>query len=714
MKKILQRVGAAGLATATLVAGLSLGPAAVAAPAPDPTPDLDASISEAAPLAATAPFVTYYNGSYKGYGFRATDKAMAPKYTGPSWAQAAAVADKAWTLPVVGEISQIRHQDGDCLYVPTGGGIVRYAKCNAMPARTISRWGMRADGVVYAEGTDIKFSPHGTPLSTTSGEPTAFAGPHVGTGMQPLTVVTPSPVNGRRVFTGQGNPGAEVRVGSAKATVSGSGRTGSWSLDLPAYPVGGTYVFQQFVNVPGSGWQKYDERSVALSPPFVGQVDWVDVANRSARISGTAAPFAWVVIGNHGQAQAGADGRWSRQLTGLPLGSSWLSLHERQNGITTRETSLTVTLPVSAVSASVSFPADRSREAVLSGRAQPWSWVVVRDAAGVEIARTQADFGPGTWSTPIPAPNAGGAYRVRVHQEIGGEANGEIGVTVAYGSAVRITSPVDGAAHGGGPVTLRGIGEAGAQVTVREQGRETVVGSATVPQNGQWTLTTTSLDDRRRVLEATQTGKGNNVTTSTVTLSPENDTVPADLTLTSHRDGDTFSTTAPTTLRGTATPGTTVTVYWFGKNYPDHARNTTAGPDGSYAFSRSLGGSNPYDIVITQTPQAGKVNEVSVRLVPVTVGPTDLTLTSHTDGDTFSSGITTLSGRATPGATVTAYWFGKNYPDLATRVTAGTDGSYALSRGLGGPNPYTIVLTQTPQPGKTNEISVLLNPVPTP
>jgi hypothetical protein len=169
----------------------------------------------------------------------------------------------------------------------------------------------------------------------------------------------------------------------------------------------------------------------------------------------------------------------------------------------------------------VSFPADLEQDAVLSGAAQPGATVIVTDVDGEEIARTDARPGSGLWSTTIPAPNAGGDYDVRVYQQIDGEDNGEIIRTVAYGAAVQITAPVEGMAHDGGPVRMTGRGEPGAQVVVREQGRSTILGTKQVLQSGRWTLETTNVDDRRHVLEVTQTGKGNNTTVATVTLNPE-------------------------------------------------------------------------------------------------------------------------------------------------------------------------------------------------
>jgi hypothetical protein len=447
---------------------------------------------------------------------------------------------------------------------------------------------------------------------------------------------------------------------------------------------------------------------------FSGKVDSVDIPNRTAVISGTAAPGSFVLIDTAvpDQVQAGTDGRWSHTVTDLTLGSNPIPLSQYENGEKTGETTLDVVLDVTPVRGAVSFPTDLEQDAVLSGTAHPGSTVVIRDVDGDEIARTEARLGSGAWSTPIGAPDAGGDYDVRVHQEIDGEANGEIVVTVAYGAGVAITTPAEGMAHDGGPVTLRGTGEVGAQVTVREQGRSTVLGSAQVLANGQWTIRTTDVDDRKHVLEASQTGKGNNTTASTVTLNPENDAAaPADLTLTSHEDGDTFAQPGATTLSGKATPKATVTAYWFGKDYPQYATTTAANDQGDYSISRNMGGTQPYNITLTQTAQAGKVNEVTVRLVPAGVGPVDLTVGSHQDGDAFApTGQTTISGKASSGATVTFYWFGKDYPQYATTTVANAQGDYSISRGLGGTKPYDIVITQPAQAGKISEVTLRLVP----
>jgi hypothetical protein len=673
MKKTLKRSGAVGLAAATIVTGLSFGPtAAPAAPAPDSA----APSSEASTQAARAPFVTYYNGNYRGYGFRASDDTMQAKYTGPSWAAAAAAADRAWTLPAVGEISQIRYTDGDCLYVPAGGGTVRYAACDDMPSNTISRWGMRADGVIYAQGTDNKLSPYDTTLKTTTGEPTAFAGPHSKVGMQSLTVSTPDPVDGRRTFNGVGSPGAEIRVGAQKATVTGTGKTGTWSLSLPAYPAEGSYTFEQFINVPGATWQKYDERTVDVSIDLSGKVDSVDIPNRTAQISGTAVPGAYVVINGDDQVQAGTDGKWSHQLEGLKLGSNPVTLEQYVGSEKTGTTTIDAELKVAPVKGAVSFPDDLDQDAVLSGTAQPGATIVIRDVDGEEIARTQARLGSGAWSTPITAPDAGGDYDLRVHQEIDDEATGEIIVTAPYGAAVEITAPVEGMAHDGGPVTLRGTGEVGAQVAVREQGRTTVLGTAEVLANGQWTIRTSNVDDRKHVLEATQSGKGNNTTRSTVTLNPENDGVTQPFELSTPADKSTvIAPTNQVTFTGKGTTGALVEIM----NASNSRVIGTAeiGQDGTWTTAGVVGfGDQKIRAKVTTNGQVQNTY-IDIRVAASEGITQPFVLATPTDGETViaPTNQVTFTGTGTTGARVEIMNASNNRVIAST--TVGSDGTWS-------------------------------------
>ncbi|KPG78545.1 hypothetical protein AEQ27_14605, partial [Frigoribacterium sp. RIT-PI-h] len=121
-----------------------------------------------------------------------------------------------------------------------------------------------------------------------------------------------------------------------------------------------------------------------------------------------ATPGSFIIVNGDEEVEVAADGSWSYQVSGLKLGSNSVELEQYENGVKTEESTLDVVLDVRPVSAAVSFPVDLGQDAMLSGAAQPGATVIVTDVDGTEIARTDARPGSGIWSTPIPAPNAGG------------------------------------------------------------------------------------------------------------------------------------------------------------------------------------------------------------------------------------------------------------------------------------------------------------------
>ncbi|KQO45079.1 hypothetical protein ASG28_15710 [Frigoribacterium sp. Leaf415] len=438
---------------------------------------------------------------------------------------------------------------------------------------------------------------------------------------------------------------------------------------------------------------------------FSAKVDSTDIPNRTAQISGTAVPNSFVLIGTEvpEQVQAGTDGTWSYQLTDLKLGSNSVTLEQYEGTEKTGETTIDAELKVAPVTGAASFPADLGQDAVLSGTAQPGATIVIRDVDGNEIARTDARLGSGTWSTPITAPDAGGDYDLRVHQEIDDEATGEIIVTVTYGAAVVITAPVEGMAHDGGPVTLRGTGEVGAQIAVREQGRSTVLGTAQVLANGQWTVRTTNVDDRKHVLEATQTGKGNNTTISTVTLNPENGEQPPVIvapTVETPEAGSTVTTSRPV-FSGHGQDGATVTIGYG----PNSIIGTGTVVDGEWTITPnrglSLGTSN---LVVTQT--AGDDVQQITHTINRVAAELPLSVTSHVNDQFYEAGVTTFRGTAPIGSTVTA----KNQWGTPMGAAIAADGTWAFNRNLGPTTAgYLITFTATPQVGTPQVVTLKLN-----
>ena len=638
MKKSLQRVGAVGLAAATIVTGLSFGPAAaVAAP---PT-----SAESATTDRVSTPFV------FGRWAIHAPASNAAGQLT---WSQhstylEAAAAAGTWSLPSLGTSGRISQGD-KCVYAPgvsTGNDQrLMMTSCSAIPAGSVSTFTLTTEGKLSAQGGVVAGTVRGddTWLSLTSGGNPGWTVTGEATGAwnyldhvtsydatdDSVTLTITGTVRNANVYLedmdgGNGNGGSARTDQNGNATIKlsaglGAGerirvkywQDGLWqtkATSRAAAPTDVTVDHRSDGSIVVSGTAATANADIYVSPgrltaeavqiekakadrtfSFVlndaaadlgtafifnrtdgvrseiainelsGKVDSVDIPNRTAQISGTAIPRAFVVINGEDQVQAGSDGTWSRQLTGLKLGSNPVTLEQYQNGTKTGTTTIDAELEVVPVTGAVSFPDDLGQDAVLSGTAHPGATIVVRDVDGDEIARTDARLGSGAWSTPITAPDAGGDYDLRVHQEIDDEATGEVIVTAPYGAAVAITAPVDGMAHDGGPVTLQGTGEIGAQVAVREQGRTTVLGTAEVLQSGRWTIRTTNVDDRKHVLEATQTGKGDNTTRSTVTLNPEAGEA-APVTVTNPADATAgYVPNTSFTFEGTGTAGKTLQV----------------------------------------------------------------------------------------------------------------------------------------------------------
>ncbi|NIJ05827.1 Ig-like domain-containing protein [Frigoribacterium faeni] len=475
----------------------------------------------------------------------------------------------------------------------------------------------------------------------------------------------------------------------------------TWMLESP----NGTYVT----------WRNSSQATLIdttlLKAIFTGGVDSVDVSARTAQISGNAAPGAYVVINGREQVQASSTGAWSYTLTGLALGSNTVTLEQYENSVKTGTTTVQVNLPVATLTATASFPADRAQNAVLSGAAQPGATVVVTDAAGTELARTTALTGSGAWSTSIPAPKAGGDYPVRVRQEVGGDVAGQVSATVPYGAAVTITTPVEGLAHDGGRLPMDGRGESGAAITVREQGTQNVIGTATVIANGTWHLTTTTqLDNKRHVLEVTQAGKGANTTVATVTINPDGTGVTQPFAFTSPSNGETvIAPKYEVTFTGRGTTGAVVEIM---NAFNSRVIGTaTIGEDGTWSTTGSVGSGNQKIRAKVDLNGTIENNYIDIVVRKNAGVEQPFALVSPTNGQTIiaPTNKVTFTGRGTTGDTVQIVnTYNARVIDTATVGDTGTwsaSGSVGFGtqnlnavvthQGAVTDNPFTVIVKKT-------------------
>lgn len=224
-----------------------------------------------------------------------------------------------------------------------------------------------------------------------------------------------------------------------------------------------------------------------------------------------------------------------------------------------------------------------------------------------------------------------------------------------------------------------GQGEAGNTITIKEG--STVIGSATVDENGRWTFTpTTPLSDGEHTFTVEQSDKAGNTSRVTTTPTIIVDTTPPDAAIIDNvaKDG--------TTVSGTAEAGSTVSIY---------------DPAGNYLGSTITGENNHFSITLNPAQTHGERLEARIQDAVGNIGPateftasdsqypaqpTILTVTDDAgavtgllkNGDATDDNRPTLSGIAEPGSTISINDNG--FPVLTyPPIVADADGKWSFT-----------------------------------
>ncbi|MGL3198024.1 MULTISPECIES: hypothetical protein [Curtobacterium] len=466
--------------------------------------------------------------------------------------------------------------------------------------------------------------------------------------------------------------------------------TGAWSVELPAPNKGGSYDVNVYQALQGERASKtpvsidYGKQLVVTRPAdgFVhpgGQID----------VRGTGEPGATVEV-HEGDRRVGgpvkvrASQSWDLDTTDLDAREHRLTVTQKSKGGNVQTDTIIVNEGESSVpapTAKVEFGAAVTDRARVTGTAQDGATVTVRDAKNAVVGSPQVV--DGRYSLPVNSPGAG-ERSFFVTQRIDNEVSEPTRAVGDFGAAVAVTAlPAQSTP---GDVTVAGTGETGAKVSVK-------VGTQTQTVDvvdDRWSTTVELAPSNTAAnITVSQTAQGNTVTTGAASTTP-NLPIPARAVTIDEPSSHEYTPLVETTLTGTATPYASVKIE---TKYGKEIRVLKADKNGNWSFNREYGPSSVYTFIATQTRVDGTTSQSGAFVMSPIGAFRPLTVTSHEDGGTYTSGENTFRGTATPDAMVriTNQW-GRV---IASTQASPVSGAWEAKGKLGPTAPYTLTFTQT-------------------
>lgn len=346
-------------------------------------------------------------------------------------------------------------------------------------------------------------------------------------------------------------------------------------------------------------------------------------------IAGTAEPHATVTIYNGSTevaiVTADAEGKWSYTFTtALDDGDHYISTTATDAAGNTSVSSESLKITVDTTAPLAPTPAvlkDSENGSIsnstptITGEAEPGSIVTIY-SNGQPVTTVTADEN-GKWSYTFSPELNDGQYVITT------TATDEAGNTSEHSTAVTIEvdtqnpdapqktslkNSINDRTNTSQP-TIEGEAEPGTVITIYNNGIP--IGEVTTDQHGKWSYTFTGLEDGDYNVQVTATDKAGNISQPSLPISFIVDTqspaVPGGVSIDDVNDKGYAKNNKPT-VKGTAEPGSTVTIYDNG--VPVATVTVDENGDWSYTFDPSLG-NGPHAIETTVTDLAGNVSAPS-------------------------------------------------------------------------------------------------------
>ncbi|BBH44398.1 BapA/Bap/LapF family large adhesin [Pseudomonas sp. KU43P] len=460
-------------------------------------------------------------------------------------------------------------------------------------------------------------------------------------------------------LTGHGEVGATVRVVDAQGTVLGTaivGSNGLFSVSLVPSQANGQALTVTQTDTAGNTSLAATQQAFDLQAP--NAATGLSLNSAATVVSGQGEAGATVTVrdasGNilatgtvnqSGQFQITLP---NAQTTGSPL---QVTLSDAAGNVSGPASVATPDRTPPAAVSNVALSADGKQ---LSGSGEIGATVQVRDAAGNVVGTTTVGA-DGRFTVTFDTPQTNG-------QSIGVSQVDAAGNT---SPAFTLTTPdltppaaLTNVVLNNNGLTLTGLGEAGATVTVRGPDG-TILGTGLVAANGSFTLTLNSAQLNAQHLSVTQTDAGNNTSVAVAVTAPDltPPAPPSALALAG----------SGLQLSGQAEAGSTVTVRDAAGNLLGTA---VANSNGTFQVTLNSAQTNGQTLQVSATDAAGNVSTST----PYTAA--DTTPPAAVANLAVSANGATLTGTGEAGATVTV-----RAPDgtaLGT-ATVGSDGRFSVT-----------------------------------
>ncbi|WP_330508943.1 Ig-like domain-containing protein [Pseudomonas putida] len=460
-------------------------------------------------------------------------------------------------------------------------------------------------------------------------------------------------------LTGQGEVGATVRVTDSQGTVLGTATVGSNGLFSvifsPAVANGQNLIVTQ-ADAAGNVSLASTLQAPDLQAPLAASN--LSLNSAATVLSGqgeagasvtvrdaSGAILATGTVNQSGQFQITLP---SAQVTGSPL---QVTLSDAAGNVSGPASLAT---PDHTPPAAITNPVLSQDGRQLSGSGEVGATVQVRNASGALLgtATVSAD---GRFTVTFDTPQTNGQVIGVTQVDAASNTSPAINVTTPD---LTPPAPLSNVVLNNNGLTLTGLGEAGATVTVHGPDG-TIIGTGLVAANGSFTLTLNSAQLNAQHLSVTQTDAGNNTSTAVAVTAPDFTPPAAPTALALSSTG--------LQLTGTAEAGSTVTVRDASGNVLGTA---VAGSNGTFQVALNSAQTNGQTLQVTATDAAGNVSPAAPYTAADTTPPAAVTnLAVSADG-------ATLTGDGEAGATVTV-----RAPDgtVLGSATVTADGHFTVS-----------------------------------